>query len=243
MLSTGFVLLLVLLLVLTYMVAGCRRGLAQAAGNVVLISVDAPGALLASTTFHPLSTNGPFLDLHFGPLDEQTPVGVTFYAHPLTTYTLPCRSRIPAGCGCGGKGEGTVTFSVSEAQRFVCFNDKTVSDAVAVEGVIRIAPFEWKGDGNAAPAADAQIVSASLTITNRTGLQLQGVHLHDGQRNAAGLTGFGKIVYFLFSSPEWNARYNTSTESVAWARAHCPLPSENVVPAHPDFLLQLGDGA
>jgi hypothetical protein len=127
---------------------------APAAGNVARVRLDAPGALLASAIFRPLSTNGPFLDLHFGQLDEQTPVGVT----------------------------------------------------------------------------------------NKTGLQLQGLHLHDGQRNGAGLIGFGKIVYFLFSSPEWNARYNTSAESVAWARAHCPLPPENVVPAHPDFLLRLGDG-
>lgn len=244
MMSTGFVLLLVLLLVLTCMVAGCRRGLAPAPGdNIVLISLEAQGSLLASTVFHPLSTNGPFLDLHFGPLDEQTPVGRTFYTRPLTTYTSPCRNRISAGCGCGGKGAGMATFSVSKAQRFVCFNDNTVSDAVAVDGEISIAPFEWKGDGTAAPAAGAQIVSASLRITNRTGLQLQGAHLHDGQRNAAGLTGFGNIVYFLFSSPEWNARYNTSAESAVWARAHCPLPPENVAPAHPDFLLQLGERA
>lgn len=245
MLSSGFVLLLVLLLVVTYMVVGCRRGLSAsgrvAGGAVVYIDIEeAPGALLAPSSFHPLSTNGPFLDLHFGPLNEDTPVGVTYYVRPLTRYTPPCKRRLFAGCGCGGKGAGSVVFAVAAEQRLVCFNTNSVSDAVTVEGQIVLSPFEWKDDGStSAPPAVDQRVSASLKVSNRTGLVLQGLHVHDGQRSPAGLTGFGKIVYFLYSSRAWSERYNATPQSLAWAKAHCPLPADNVVPARPDFLMQI----
>ena len=34
---------------------------------------------VSSSKFHALTKNGPFLDAHFGPLNQKTPIGETYY--------------------------------------------------------------------------------------------------------------------------------------------------------------------
>ena len=40
---------------------------------------------------------------------------------------------------------------------------------------------------------------------------MQGFHIHDGQ-NKKGLTSFGPISYFMYTTAEWNNLYNETDE-------------------------------
>ena len=176
---------------------------------------------LVSHVPHMLTRDGPYIDAHFGILDEATPVGFTYSMRPYTKAVEPCRQRHVNGCGCGGKGEGGLELVLHRDCPFTNFNDNMVSRAVQIEGTLII------------PAEGSGTVSADISLYNATGLPLQGLHVHDGQKNKDGLTGFGKICYFIFASKEWNERYNTSEDSVSWAAKYAPLPPGNLAPKDP----------
>lgn len=196
------------------------------------ISFSVPYTDIQSLKFHPLSAEGPYLDAHFGNLDNNTPVGQTYYIRPVVSYTPPCKKGLARGCGCGGKGGGSMVIKSRKCFPSVHANANVVSEDFAVSGVIKIQPFEWV-KGNATVLPD-QIVTANLSVYNSTGKTLQGFHIHDGQRKG-GLVGFGPVSYFLYTTPTWNRRYNSKASD----RTIAPLPLHNITPAHPKRLLNL----
>ena len=66
---------------------------------------------------------------------------------------------------------------------------------------------------------------------------MQGLHIHDGQ-NKKGLTSFGPISYFMYTTADWNNLYNETDKSVNFAKKYAPLPPQNVAPANPKSLLE-----
>ena len=190
---------------------------------------------LRSTKFHALTTNGPFLDAHFGQMSPKAPVGQTYYIRPLTTYTKPCKRAMKTGCGCGGKGGGKISFQVRRCFPAVHANKNAVSEALQLDGTVTITPFEWGTDGKAKEFGSQKIV-VNMVVYNRTGLPMTGFHVHDGQMNN-GLVGFGPISYFLYTTPSWVKKYNTSRASQKWTAKHLKPLLGNVSQHDPTFLL------
>jgi hypothetical protein len=199
------------------------------------ISFKVPYQEVQSVKFHPLSTNGPYIDAHFGPLNKDTPVGQTYFIRPVTTYTPPCIHGLKQGCGCGGKGSGCLTIKSMKCYPSVHANDNTVSTDFAVAGVAKISPFEWVD--NKAKVFPDQMLDVDFTVYNDTGATMQGLHIHDGQ-NKKGLTSFGPISYFMYTTADWNNLYNETDKSVNFAKKYAPLPPQNVAPANPKSLLE-----
>lgn len=190
------------------------------------VNFVAPLEDVQSVKFHPLTTNGPFIDAHFGPLNEKTPAGQTYYIRPLTEYTPPCKHGKKSGCGCGGKGDGCLTMKLKECYPAVHANTNTVSTDFSVSGTIKVTPFEWQG--NVAKVFPNQKIEANTTVKNKTGLKMKGYHVHDGQ-NKNGLTSFGPISYFLYTTSTWQNLPNTK---------YSPLPPNNVALKNPTPLLK-----
>ena len=179
---------------------------------------------LSSTKFHALTTNGPYIDAHFGPLTKKTPVGQTYYARPLTEYIPPCKNKKKHGCGCGGKGDGCLKINIKDCIPFVHAQGNVVTQDLKVSGKITISPFEW--DHNVAKIFPDQIINTNIRVKNFTGLPMQGLHIHDGV-NKGLLTAFGPISYFLYTTREWSSRYNMSKTSQEFSKQHSPLPATN----------------
>ena len=190
---------------------------------------------LQSIKFHPLTTNGPYIDAHFGPLTEKTPVGQTYFIRPETEYVPPCKNGKKNGCGCGGKDQGYLLIKLQSCYPSVHANTNSVSTDFSVSGNIKISPFQF--NGNVAKVFPNQKIVCNINVKNKTGLQMQGLHIHDGQLKN-GLTSFGPISYFLYTTPVWNDRYNTSAKSVKFAKKYAPLPPQNIAPKHPELLLK-----
>ena len=182
---------------------------------------------IQSLEFHPLSKNGPYFDAHFGELNNKTPVGETYYIRPTTQFTKPCKNKMKEGCGCGGKGDGSIKFIIKECFPSVHSNNNSVSTDFAIDGKVEIKPFDW-GKNGIAKVFSNQKVKTDLKVINKTGKKMQGFHIHDGQLNN-GLTSFGPISYFLYSSPEWQKLYNTSKESMEFTEKYAPIPHSNIV--------------
>ena len=185
---------------------------------------------LQSSIFHPLSKNGPFIDAHFGPLTDNNPVGQTYYIRPITQYIPPCENNLKEGCGCGGKGEGRIKFILKKCFPSTHFNTNSTSQNFSLDGEIEISPFEWDENG-LAKIFKEQNVDVNLKITNNTGLELVGLHIHDGV-NKGTMAGFSEISYFLTTSSKWQNRYNIKKPKVKG-----PLPHNNMVLKNPIFLM------
>jgi hypothetical protein len=189
---------------------------------------------IESVKFHPLTKNGPYLDAHFGPLNKETPVGQTYFIRPVCEYIPPCKHGLKHGCGCGGKGEGHLIIKVSDCFPAIHANTNSVSKDFSISGRIKIAPFEW--DGEVAKNFPNQVLSINVTVKNKTGLKMQGFHIHDGQ-NKKGLTSFGEISYFLYTTSTWNKVYNQTRKSIEFAKKYAPLPPNNIALKKPTPLL------
>ena len=200
------------------------------------VSFSLPFQDVQSLKFHPLSTNGPYLDAHFGPLNKDTPVGQTYFIRPVTTYTPPCKHGLKQGCGCGGKGDGCLTIKSLKCFPSIHANTNTVSTDFAITGNAKISPFEWVD--NKAKIFSKQILDVNFTVYNDTGLTMQGFHIHDGQ-NKKGLTSFGPISYFMYTTAEWNNLYNETQKSINFTKKYSPLPPPNIAPKNPSELLKL----
>lgn len=189
---------------------------------------------LESIDFHPLSTDGPYFDAHFGTLNSKTPVGQTYYIRPITEYIKPCENNMKNGCGCGGKGEGSIKFILKDCFPSVYANKNSVSNDFRISGSVKIYPFEW--ENYQAKIFNNQEIEVNLTVKNNTGLEMKGFHIHDGQ-NHQGLTSFGPISYFLYTTDEWCKLYNSSKKSVEFIKKNCLLPPNNIIQKNPSFLL------
>ena len=75
-----------------------------------------------------------------------------------------------------------------------------------------------------------------VKVINKTGKKMQGFHIHDGQLSN-GLTNFGPISYFLYSSPEWQKLYNNSKESLKFTEKYAPIPHSNIVLKNSDSVI------
>ena len=177
-----------------------------------------PASSMVSMTQHMLTKKGPFIDAHLGPLTPATPIGQTFYIRPVTTYNA---------------SKKTLHISLQSCSHTTHFNNNTITDKLQVKGTIRIAPFEWDAKGVAKKFANQKLY-VNVKVRNKTGLPLQGLHIHDGQLKD-GLVGFGPICYFLGSSQNWLDVYNT--DNAAWIKKHGPLPMANLVMAKPRVIL------
>ena len=193
---------------------------------------------LQSINFHTLSKNGPYFDAHLGTLSQKTPIGVsTYYIRPLTEYTPPCINNVKKGCGCGGKGGGCIKFNFKNTFPATLFNNNTISDKFKLNGSVKIEPFEWLESGKAKIFKD-QIITVNLNITNYTGLTLKGFHIHDGVKKN-NLIGFGPISYFLYTTEDWVAMYNSTKKSQEFAKKNVPLPPTNIAQKNPLTLLHI----
>ena len=52
------------------------------------------------------------------------------------------------------------------------------------------------------------------------------------------MAGFGPISYFLYTTPEWNKRYNNTKKSRTWAKKYAPLPPDNIIQKYPTQLTE-----
>jgi len=198
------------------------------------IKFQAPVSALSSTQFHSLTKNGPYFDAHFGPLTKKTPVGQTYYSRPLSKCYKKCINRVKEGCGCGGKGDGQLKIQIKDCIPFVHAQTNEVSEDVKMSGIVKIFPFEW--DGDTAKIFPNQIIDVNIKVKNYTGLSMQGFHIHDGV-NKGGLTTFGPISYFLYTTPTWQKRFNMSKESQEFSKQYSPLPAVNTAILDPNTLL------
>jgi len=190
---------------------------------------------LESINFHALTKNGPYFDAHFGPLTSKTPVGQTYFIRSYTEYYPSCKNNLKNGCGCGGKNGGIIKFTLKDCFPAVHANSNTVSDKFRITGTVKIHPFEW--NGNIAKVIPNQVVEVDLVVKNLTNLAMQGFHIHDGQ-NKNGLTSFGPISYFLYTTPEWQKVYNSSKKSQDFAKKNAPLPPNNIALKNNKYLLK-----
>jgi hypothetical protein len=179
-----------------------------------------PASTLSSSQFHALTKNGPFLDAHLGGLNAKNPPGQTFYTRPLSTVYSSCENELKEGCGCGGKGEGQLKITVKDCIPYVHAQSNEVTDEIKTSGYIKIYPFKWEGD--TAKVIPHQMVEVNLKIKNYTELPLQAFHIHDGVIKG-GLTGFGPISYFIYTSSAWQRRFNLSAESQKYTKTHSKM--------------------
>jgi hypothetical protein len=198
------------------------------------INFQAPVSKLSSEQFHALTKNGPYLDAHFGALTSKTPVGETYYARPLSESYCPCVNKTKQGCGCGGKGNGELKIQIKDCIPFIHAQTNTVTNDIKMSGIIKISPFSW--EGNVAKIYPDQIIDVNIKVQNFTNLPMQGFHIHDGV-NKSGMTAFGPISYFLYTTPAWQKRFNMSKESKEFSKKFSPLPSTNTAIADTKTLL------
>ncbi len=159
---------------------------------------------LAPVSRRALSRNGPYIDAHFKHIDAKNPIGQTYYLRPITRYNAQKK---------------LLTIRLTSKQPTVHMNGNTVSDKVVYSGSIKIRNFQYgKYNENA-------VVEANLTLHNKTGRDLIGFHIHDGEligkKPYAGFTNFGPIVVFLYTTAYWNKKKKESA---------FPLPSDDVTP-------------
>ncbi len=191
---------------------------------------------LQSIKFHPLSKNGPFFDAHLGDFSTKMPIGQTYYIRPFTEFIPPCKKKMKEGCGCGGKGEGTIKFSLKECFPTTHANTNSICDDFKLKGSVKISPFNWDKDGIAVEFSN-QIIEVNLIIKNKTGLEMKGFHIHDGQMKD-GLVGFGPISYFLYTGPTWIKYFNNSKKSISYIEKYLPLPYDNIIQKDHNFLIE-----
>ncbi len=90
---------------------------------------------------------------------------------------------------------------------------------------------------NVAKVFDKQTIEVNLIVKNNTGLEMKGFHIHDGV-NKNGLTGFGPISYFLYTTEDWLKNFNNSKSSINYIKKYLPLPPDNIIQKEPNFLLE-----
>ena len=161
-------------------------------------------SLLAPISKRALSKNGPYIDAHFKHIDTKNPIGQTYYLRPITKYN---------------SHKKTLTILLDKRQPTVHMNTNSVSDQVLYSGSIKIKNFQYgKYNKNA-------VVEVNITLYNKTGKELIGFHIHDGEmvtkKPYAGFTNFGPIVFFLYTTAYWNKKKEESA---------FPLPSNDVTP-------------
>jgi len=159
---------------------------------------------LAPISKRALSKNGPYVDAHFKNIDAKNPIGQTYYLRPVTKYDSVTK---------------TLTIHLNKKQPTVHMNSNTVSERVLYTGTIKIRGFQY-GKYN-----DNAVVDADITLHNKTGRELIGFHIHDGEmitkKPYTGFTNFGPIVVFLYTTAYWDKKKKESA---------FPLPSNDVTP-------------
>lgn len=159
---------------------------------------------LAPISKRVLSKNGPYIDAHFKHIDSKNPIGQTYYLRPITKYNSAKR---------------TLTIQLNKKQPTIHMNNNTVSDQVLYSGSIKIHNFQYgKYNKNS-------VVEVNLTLYNKTGKELIGFHIHDGEmvtkKPYTGFTNFGPIVVFLYTTNYWDKKKLESA---------FPLPLNDVTP-------------
>ena len=130
-------------------------------------------SLLAPISKRALSKNGPYIDAHFKHIDAKNPIGQTYYLRPITKYN---------------SHKKTLTILLDKRQPTVHMNTNSVSDQVLYSGSIKIKNFQYgRYNKNA-------VVEVNITLYNKTGKELIGFHIHDGEmvtkKPYAGFTNF-----------------------------------------------------
>ena len=163
---------------------------------------------LAPISKRVLSKNGPYIDAHFKNINAKNPIGQTYYLRPITKYN---------------SHKKVLTILLNKKQPTVHMNTNSVSNEVVYSGSIKISNFQYgKYNKNS-------IVETNITLYNKTGRELIGFHIHDGEiatgksiePNCAGFTNFGPIVVFLYTTAYWNKKKEESA---------FPLPLDDVTP-------------
>ena len=166
---------------------------------------------LAPISKRSLSKNGPYIDAHFINIDSKNPIGQTYYLRPVTNYNST--SKI-------------LTIHLNTKQPTIHMNSNSVSNKVLYSGTIKIYGFQY---GKYNPRA---IVEVNITLHNKTGRDLIGFHIHDGEmvtkKPYLGFTNFGPIVVFLYTTKYWDKKKKESA---------FPLPPNDVTPMT-DFTLR-----
>ena len=184
---------------------------------------------LSSINFHKLSKEGPYLDVHLGKINKETPVGQTFYVRPF-------KER---------RGNG-IQLNINQCAPVTHFNNNQITDKIKFDGKIIITPFEHGCDKC---GTHEQEVFIDMKIYNYTGLPLLAFHIHDGQRKN-NLVSFGPISYFLYTSPEWEQYLSHYKDKKTgelvwpcweefWKGVEHKLPYNNINPKFPHIIREL----
>ena len=174
------------------------------ASKKVNIKFKTTWSQLAPISKRSLSKNGPYIDAHFKNINTNNPIGQTYYLRPVTKYNSVTK---------------TLTIYLNKKQPTIHMNSNTVSEQVLYTGTIKIHGFQFgKYNKNA-------VVESNMTMYNKTGRDLIGFHIHDGEmatkKPYTGFTNFGPIVVFLYTTEYWNKKKEESA---------FPLPLNDVTP-------------
>jgi hypothetical protein len=156
------------------------------AGNTTRFRFKVPARKVAPVSGHPLSENGPYIDVHLKDMNIANPIGETYYQRPLTSYNT--KDKILA-------------IYLDIEQPTIHMNSNTVSTDISYGGVITISDFTY-GEYN-----PDSVVDVDVAVCNKTGRELIGFHIHDGElsraKGAVGFTNFGPIAYFMKTTQYW----------------------------------------
>ena len=169
---------------------------------------------------HKLSINGPYIDAHFGEINNENPVGQTYYLRPLSHYD---------------KHKRELYMNVNCHSDTIFFNKNEVVSNVKFCGRIYISNVDFNGKHYS--TNHNSMFDANLTVHNNTGLELRGLHVHDGilKNN---MTIFGPICYFLYNTQYWMDKKDVKNKHRHGYVGPQPLPADNVVPIK-DYILKL----
>ena len=135
---------------------------------------------------HPLSKNGPYIDTHFKDMNDENPIGQTYYQRPVTHYDS--KNKI-------------LTIHLHRSQPTIHMNSNSVTRNVSYDGIIKITDFTYDKYN---PKSK---VFVNVSLDNETGRELIGFHVHDGElsktKETMGFTNFGPIAYFIHTTPYW----------------------------------------
>ena len=170
-----------------------------------------------------LSVGFPYFDAHFGNINEHAKVGQTYYLRPFSEYNYD---------------EHELTMWINCKSPVVHLNNNKVTDDVSFCGNIKLTHVFIKKEQHSHKTKTYYALvphskmTVNLTVINNTGLPLQGLHVHEGERGPNTLTGFGPICYFLWDTQYWRKevpKYGAVPYNNAIAKTDFVLKNSNKV--------------
>lgn len=155
-------------------------------GNTTRFQFQKRARDVVPKSIHTLSRNGPYIDVHLKDMNEENPIGETYYQRPLSSYD---------------EEKKILSIYLDIEQPTVHMNSNTVCTDIGYGGVITISDFVY-GEYN-----PDSMVDVNIAVCNKTCRDIIGFHVHDGElsntKSTQGFTHFGPIVYFIKTTEYW----------------------------------------